>query len=225
MRGELLHYFLGVAVWLLGWGAAFAVSALATRRRLHGTLGGDLLLMARDLVAGAVAYGGWRALLPVRSEGRGPAGLLAGLLTLAGLCTAAYLQLLMRRGINRVETPQMFKQRHPLIPLRILSFVLFQQLAATCMLLDWHRIFFDDRTALLLTAAVFALTHLGVVLFGLSLRVGVTLTLASGVAMLLWGGLRLSYGSAWAGVLIHFLFYMVLACHDALRGHRAASER
>lgn len=225
MRGDPHDYFLGVAVWLLGWSAAFAVSTLATRRRLHGTLGGDFLLIARDLLAAAIAFGCWQALLPIRSDGRGAPALHAWLLALAGLFTAAYLYLLMRRGINRVETPQMFKQRHPLIPLRVLSFVLFQQLAATCVLLDWHRVFFDARTALLLTAAVFALTHLGVVLFGLSLRVGVILTLASGFAMLLWGGLRLSYGSAWAGVLIHFLFYMALACHDALRGHRAASER
>jgi len=224
MSAGLPSYLLGVASWLVAWASAFAVSAVATRWRLHGTPTGDRLLLGRDLGMAAAAYCGFCALrLPLPPAGSLRPTLDAVLGTLASALTGAYLLLVWRYGIRRVATPHTYKQRHPIVPLRILSFVLFQQLAVTFGLLDWHRLYFAAPRAVLWTALVFSLTHLGVVLYGLPLRLGIALTLASGGVMILWGSLRLAYGAPEAALLTHYLFYIGLACQDAWR-NRASTD-
>ena len=195
--GEPRDYFLGVAVWLLGWGAAFAVSALAaaTSARHAG----------RGLLAdGARPCGGCRRLWLLAGPAASPQRWKGTAWATRG---AAYARWAVHRGVpvpahaarnppcrdaaDVQAAPPADPAAHPQL----------RPLSAACGDLRASRLassFFDDRTALLWTAAVFALTHLGVVLFGLALRVGVILTLASGSRCLLWGGLRLSYGSAWA---------------------------
>lgn len=219
-------YWLGIAGWLVIWGGAFSVSALASRLRLHGRTRGDVLLTARDLIAAVLALCGWLALrnggfrlglrpLYVELLGARPSTVdwILGILASSG--TGLYLALVARRGVRHVATPNMYMQRHPLIPLRILSFVIFQQTAATLLLLDWNRRFAADGIALVWTALVFGLTHLGVACFGLSLHRAALLTAGSGAAMILWGALRIHAHSLWAPLLTHYLFYIGLACHHA----------
>ena len=230
MAHSLRIYLLGVAVWLLIWGGAFSVSALASRRRWHGSTRGDVLLTVRDLIEAALTLCPWLLLRnwsgswSVRFDLQ---PLYAELFTdrskvldwtlgaIAGAGTVLYLALVARRGIRRLPTPNMYMQRHPLIPLRILSFVIFQQSAATLLLLDWTRLYVGNGQARIWTASIFGLTHLGVACFGLPLRQAVLLTAASGTAMFLWGSLRLLAHSLWAPLLTHYLFYIVLACRQA----------
>lgn len=226
MTRTLISYLLGVAGWLLLWGGAFSVSALASRLRLHGSTRGDCLLTARDLIGAALALSCW---LPLKSRDSGldlqplyveifsgsPKAVDWILGALAGAGTGLYLALTCRWGIRRIQTPNMYMQRHPLIPFRILSFVFFQQAAATLLLLDWHRRYAADGSALVGTALIFGLTHLGVACFGLPLRQAVLLTVGSASAMLLWGALRIFAHSLWAPLLTHYLFYIALACRHS----------
>lgn len=226
MTRALPLYLLGVAGWLLLWGGAFSVSALASRLRLHGSTRGDVLLTARDLIAAALALCGW-LLLRGGDVWFNLRTLCAELFSeqlrildrtlgfLAGAGTGLYLVLTVRLGIRRLQTPNMYMQRHPLIPSRILSFVIFQQAAATLLLLDWNRSYATDGRAILLTALIFGLTHLGVACFGLRLRQGVLLTVASGAVMILWGALRIFAPSLFTPLLTHYLFYIALACYHA----------
>jgi hypothetical protein len=149
----LFCYVLGVAGWLVLWGGAFSVSALASRLRLHGSTRGDVLLTARDLIGAALALCGWLLLANgssrfglsplVREISSTSSAIFEWMLGgLAGAGTVLYLALVVRLGIRRVATPNMYMQRHPLIPLRVLSFVIFQQAAATLLLLDWSRSIF-----------------------------------------------------------------------------------
>lgn len=207
-------YLAGVVAWLALWAAAFSVSALFARLRLHGGTKGDVLLIGRDLTATALALWAWSS---IGAAGSIVApGFLDAALALAALGgTVLYLRLVAARGIRRVATANMYEQRHPIIPLRILSFAIFQQSAATLLLLDWNRRFADEGTALVRTALIFGLTHLGVASFGLPLARAGLLTIASGAAMLGWGALRI-YGHAfWSPLAIHYLFYIALACRAA----------
>lgn len=239
MTPILYIYLLGVAAWLVIWVGAFSVSALASRRRWHGSTQGDVLLTVRDLIGAALTLCPWLLLRnwlgnwyfrfdlqPLYAE------LLSGRSkvldwTLGGTAiagTVLYLLFVARRGIRRLPTPNMYMQRHPLIPLRILSFVIFQQAAASLLLLDWTRLYIGNGKAEIWTAVIFGLTHLGAACFGLPLRQAVLLTLGSGAAMFLWGSLRIYAHSLWAPLLTHYLFYIVLACHHA-RLRSPAEER
>ena len=210
------RYAAGLLAWIGFWGLAFGVSALLARVGLHGTTTGFWIIVARDAVFGAASLLAWRAACrPTGGALAVPRRFEWPLLAIAALLTAAYLDAVHRTGPRAVDSGMIFALRRYELPLRILTFVCFQQAAVTLLLLDWNRLWLSERRAIALTTAVFSLSHLGAVTFHMSPLQALLLTVLSAAAMALWGYLRLAAGAAWTPGLMHYLFYIALSLRFA----------
>lgn len=206
----------GLLAWIGFWGLAFGVSALLARVGLHGTAAGFWIIVARDAVFGTASLLAWSKVC------RPSVGVLAAprrfewpLLAIAVLLTVAYLDAVHRTGPRAVDSGMLFALRRYELPVRILTFVGFQQAAVTLLLLDWNRRWLSERRAIALTTAIFSLSHLGAVTFHMSPLHALLLTVLSAAAMAAWGHLRLAVGAAWTPGLMHYLFYIALCLRFA----------
>ncbi len=210
------RYIAGLLAWIGLWGLAFGVSALLARAGRHGTAAGFWIIVARDAVFAAASLFAWRtACRPVVSALAAPRRFEWPLLAFAALLTAAYLDAVHRTRPRAVDSGMIFALRRYELPVRIFTFVCFQQAAVTLLLLDWNRLWLSERRAIALTTALFSLSHLGAVTFHMSPLQALLLTVLSGAAMAAWGYLRLAAGAAWTPWLTHYLFYIALSLRFA----------
>lgn len=209
----------GLALWIAGWSLVFAPTLLVRQTGLSAWSIMAVLAL-RDVMVTGIMWALWRRFRGPRSTGTFAWPKTRIEQILLGLCaglTLVYLALVATRGPLVVTGRAFNEQRAYFVPIRMLSFVTFQQVGATWLALDWNGRRMSDRQAVTLTAAVFSLLHLGLVALGLSLAWTLTLTALTAVFMWVWGTARLRWQMPWIGFVTHYGFYILIAVAFALR--------
>ncbi len=202
----------GSAIWACLWVLGFSLNALMLELGipLHGSYVSSLMLGVRDLILLGISLFLWRRWFPSRWQEQTwkPSAVDLIMMLIALVITGLYYQRLWVIGEQTSDSVMILEQLQFRTPPRIVTLVAFQQMLTTFFLLDLYRERWGDRKGLLISAGVFAASHVFGVLINNPLSFAMQVTFGSFVGLLLWGTLRIRWRSPWSPFLFHYLYYL-----------------
>ncbi|GBR74015.1 hypothetical protein NO1_1257 [Candidatus Termititenax aidoneus] len=172
------------------------------------------LLILRDVVFGLLALSVWSILnhriLPdtqkfLQSKTRSKQTNRVFLAFFLGL-TLSYFLLLFGGAFSPAKDSVFFNL---LFPLKMLTYIFFQQTTITLLLFDICRKYLSRKNAAVFTSLIFGLTHLAAV-FNVELIWAVVLTLLASGGMCFWLIIRKKTASLSWPMLIHYFFWIIV---------------
>jgi hypothetical protein len=207
-----LFFVIWAMIWFIGLGCELLlkISGLAY---WSSPIGLNLLIL-RDIIFGLLALSAWSILnhriLPdtqkfLQSKTRSKQTNTIFLAIFLGL-TLVYFLLLFTGAFNQKEYPVFFNL---LFPLKMLTYIFFQQTTITLFLFDICRKYLSRRKATAFTSLIFGLTHL-IAVINVDLIWAVVLTLLASGGMCFWLIIRKKTASLSWPMLIHYSFWITI---------------
>lgn len=198
--------------WAFIWGLGFMVEPFLNMVNLnyHYSLVGCSILMVRDIVFGLIAFFTWRAFFghrkPKKYE-RYNNKYLGAILFATSIFTLGYYSIVFNGAYPIHSLKQAFILFYPA---KLLTYVFFQQMTNTLLLLDTSIDRLGYRDGLFFTAFLFGLTHFGCMAVNVPSPIVLLLSLLSAFAMYYWGMLRKKYNTLSYSLVIHYIFWITI---------------
>lgn len=212
----------GSAIWIGLWILGFSLNALLLQLGipLHGSYLSSFMLGLRDLLLLGISLYLWKRWFPNRAAEQSwrPSGLDFIMILIGLIVTALYYQRLFIIGEKPSDSVVILEQLQFRTPPRILTLIAFQQIMTTFFLLDLYRERWGDKKGLLVTAAVFSISHVFGVLINNPLSFALQVTVGSFLGLMIWGTSRLRWRSPWTPFVLHYLFYLSALLSKAWSG-------
>lgn len=205
-------------LWSIIWIGGFIVEPLIAKLGYpyYSTVIGYSVLFVRDIVLAGISFLLWKnnfgknSVFQRNSQGH-PLSLNARLrfFSITAILTALYFAILVH---NKISIPFFTLPKIFLLvyPLRIFTYVLFQQITNTLFLLDTcvERVGFKD--GLFFASFMFGISHFGCMSINLSPEMTLGLSIVSGFAMYFWGSMRKKYNNLFYCISTHYVFWLIL---------------